>query len=120
MLLFNKLVTNHLGKIIVVPKTYIRLAAVYRRFADRDPLFDFSREALLECYLFESYGVQAANINKNGYIFGKWGKDITLSMWKEDLARGDISKFELISRINGWWAKRALNFVPCNPVFGYL
>lgn len=41
-------------KIDGIGRKYLRLAATYRRFAGRG--FDFSREALIECYEHESLG----------------------------------------------------------------
>jgi len=92
-----------------ISRKYLRLAAVYRRFAGRSPHFDFSLESLVECYRHETYGEPSSR--KNGYVFGKWAKDISVVTWIEDILKGDACKAEFIFGIDSWWAKPALENV---------
>jgi hypothetical protein len=90
-------------------KKYLRLAATYRRCAGRDKHFDFSLASLIECFIHESKGLPASK--NNGYVFGKWNKDITISTWKEDIRAGLFAKFEFYTPLNKWWAEPALKNV---------
>lgn len=104
---------------VKISKKYLRLAATYRRHADRhNPYWDFSLDALVECFKHESYGTEyAAN---NGYINGKWKKDINVSMWIEDIIAGNSSKIEYYTPLDRWWTIPALNNVVINNgMFGY-
>lgn len=114
----------NLLKIDGISRSYLRLAATYRRFAGDG--FDFSKDSLIECFNHESYG--ATYHKTNGYVYGKWCKDISLATWKEDLYKGDACKSEFyyicgteIQSRNGWWCIPALqNFVmPIHGIFGH-
>ena len=97
-------------KIRGVSRKYLRLARVYRQFAQSgSDFFDFSKDALIECYKHETYGIQAAPLN--GYCYGKWLKDLTVSMWVSDIRDGNFCKGEFITPSNSWWAKDALSRV---------
>lgn len=105
-----------------IKRSYLRTAAAYRRFGN--PSMDFSEEMLIECFLHESTGSQFSKTN--GYVNGKWMKDISVATWKEDIEKGDFCKAEFIyihkttiKSKNGWWAEKALEFVVTNPLFGY-
>lgn len=90
-------------------RKYLRLASVYRRYAARSKFYDFSLQALLECYEHESKGTPASPTN--GYLYGKWCKDISVVTWREDIAKGDFCKAEFTMGIDGWWATKALETV---------
>jgi hypothetical protein len=101
---------------IKIPKSYLRLASVYRRFVGRHENLDFSIEALIECFEHESlgrpvkkyYGTESHK--NNGYVLGKWAKDISVTTWKEDILNGYMCKAEFTYGINSWWATKALDF----------
>lgn len=90
-------------------KKYLRLASVYRRFAGRDSGFDFSLGALLDCHAHESNGIKAKK--NNGYVFGKWAKDISVATWREDIMAGHFCKAEFYTPCDKWWAEPALESV---------
>jgi hypothetical protein len=98
-------------------RKYVRLASVYRRFAERSPHFDFSLHSLIECFNHESRGTPVSS--HNGYKHGKWMKDITVAQWIEDIGRGDMCKAEFLTPLNRWWATKALSNVVAAPLFGY-
>jgi hypothetical protein len=98
-------------------KKYLRIASVYRRFAGRSPHFDFSLESLIECFEYESHGKPASK--KNGYVFGKWAKDITVATWREDLEAGLFCKAEFYTPCDKWWAEPALESVIVPAWFPY-
>jgi len=90
-------------------RKYLRVASVYRRFAGRSTHYDFSLEMLLECYEHESNGGPVSK--KNGYIFGKWAKDISVATWREDIQAGTFAKFEFYTPLDRWWTEPALKGV---------
>ncbi len=108
-------------KIPGVSKKYLRLAAIYRRFAGyRTPHaggFRFDVAALVECYKHESCGCRASK--DNGYVYGKWCKDVSVAMWIEDIAMGSACKAEFYTELSSWWAIPALAHVPASPMFAY-
>lgn len=82
------------------------MSELYRRFAaDMGPL-DFSDEALLSLYNHESYG--AALGPNNGFAVGKKYLNLQVTMWREDLLRGWISKHELYEEYPDWWLDSVL------------
>lgn len=91
-------------------RTYLRRAAVYRRFAGRDSGMDFSADALLGCYRYESSG-GAKPARNNGYVFGKWAMDVTIATWREDIRAGLFCKAEFITPLSKWYAVPALSTV---------
>lgn len=106
-------------------KKYLRLAATYRRSAGRqEPMVDFSLEALLECYAHETHGKRYSIIFRkdtktNGYIYGKWQRDISVISWREDILAGHACKAEFITPLNRWWVKPALASVIAPVFFPY-
>jgi hypothetical protein len=90
-------------------KKYLRLASVYRRFAGRNSGYDFSLQALIDCHAYESRGIKAQK--NNGYLFGKWAKDISVATWREDIVAGHFCKIEFHTPCNKWWAEPALESV---------
>ena len=105
----------NLLKIKGISRKYLRLAATYRRLAynTNSNNLDFSIDALVDCYNHETNGHKAKS--NNGYIFGKWTKDLTVVMWIEDIQKGDFCKADFITPVNKWWATKALKdvVVPC-------
>lgn len=87
-------------------KKYLRLASVYRRFAGRYSDFDFSLNALLECRDHETNGAPVSK--SNGYVYGKWCRDITVTTWREDILAGYFCKAEFYTPVNKWWSEPAL------------
>lgn len=111
-------------KIKGISRKYLRLAAVYRRFSDRNPGFDYSTAALKECFTHESNGTPYNYLDKskkpNGYIQGKFSKKIVYDMWVEDIRAGNACKYEFCNGIDKWWATPALSRLVVNtPLFAY-
>ena len=98
-------------------RKYLRLASAYRRFAGRSEHFDFSLTALQECYDKETYGTPASK--NNGYLYGKWCKDISVATWIEDIVKGDFCKAEFYTPCNKWWTIPALENVIVPAWFTY-
>lgn len=109
-------------KISQFPKSlsrkYLRLASTYRRFAERSKGFDFSLNALLECFNHESHGTKYAK--NNGYVYGKWSRDITVQGWIEEIKLGNMCKAEFYTPCNKWFAKEALKNVPTTSWFPHI
>jgi hypothetical protein len=72
---------------------------------------------LIECFRHETYG-ERYSIN-NGYVFGKHCKDISISMWIEDIQRGLFCKAEFLTPLNRWWAEPALKNIITGTLFPY-
>lgn len=102
------------GITYTVKRSYLRLASVYRRFCGRNEQLDFSEQALLDCYLHESRGLAIKKYygteshKNNGYVIGKWAKDISVTTWKEDITNGYLCKAEFITPLTRWWVDDAL------------
>jgi hypothetical protein len=92
-----------------ITKKYLRLAAVYRRFAERSPHYDFSMRSLIECFRHETYGDKHSPMN--GYVHGKHLKDITVSMWIEDIDKCNFCKAEFLTPLNKWWVSKAFDTI---------
>jgi hypothetical protein len=98
----------------------LRLAATYRRFAEykTQHYYDFSWDMLVECYNRETHGKPASD--RNGYLYGKWCRDITVGMWIEDIRRGDFCKWEFITINNRWWLLPIFDTITSTPLFGHV
>lgn len=96
-----------------ISRKYIRLAAAYRRYAGPNTDFDFSQAMLIECYNHETHGAKASK--NNGYVFGKWCKDLSVVQWIEDIRSGSACKAEFYEPKDKWWSEPALEkiVVPC-------
>ena len=104
-----------------ISRKYLRHAAVYRRYAGyRQPYqnnFDFGLSALIECYNHETHGVAASK--NNGYVYGKWCKDISVVQWIEDITKGNSCKAEFYTPKDKWWSEPALKNVIVSYWFPY-
>lgn len=86
---------------------------IYRLFGDEG--LDYSDEAALEMYLFESRGVGNLRLglfnSQNGYANGKHWLNVTVAMWLEDIAAGLLFKHELyveFEKSYHWWLDKVL------------
>ena len=81
------------------------MAELYKVFAiEWESCLDFSDDALVELYNFESYGGKRCNKN-NGFVHGKKMLNLNVTMWKEDIEAGNLFKFELYNdpKFPTWW-----------------
>ena len=60
------------------------MVPIYRKFGIDYCHFDFSDEALLDFYSFETFG-KGNPKEDNGWIISKKIMDITIAMWNEDM-----------------------------------
>lgn len=77
-------------------KKWNRIAKLYKRFAIDFSFADFSDEAALNMFIFESQGVSIPNVENNGFALGKKWMDVTIAAWKEDINKGLLFPFELL------------------------
>jgi hypothetical protein len=80
------------------------MSELYRMFASEwQHVLDFSDDALVELYNYESYGGSISQ--KNGFHHGKKWLNLAVSMWKEDIALGLLFKHELYDdpKFPHWW-----------------
>lgn len=98
-----------------ISRKYLRLAAVYRRYAGPNTGFSFTKEMLKECYNHETHGGSASK--HNGFVFGKWCKDLSVVQWVEDVRKGNACKAEFYTPKDQWWAEPALKNVVVGPAF---
>lgn len=72
------------------------MSEVYRMFAnDWKDCLDFSDEAAVELYNYESYGGSLSP--KNGFGVGKKWLNVTVKYWRQDIQEGLLFKQELYS-----------------------
>lgn len=103
-----------------ISKRYAMSAALYRRVArsQKMPGLDFSEAALRELHAFESRGVGSVDKSKNGFAYGKWAVDLSVSMCIEDLMKGDFCKAEFLqTRIQKLHNKKKLEAIQPPPFF---
>lgn len=83
-----------------ITKKYALAAVNYRRVARRSGHMDQLKFGLAELealYDYETFGIGSVDKKTNGYTYGKWLVDLSVSMWIEDIKRGDAVKWEFIS-----------------------
>lgn len=83
------------------------MSEVYKIFSrDWQHVLDYSDEMLVELYNSESYGGHTSQ--KNGYAIGKQYLSLHVTMWKEDIAKGLLQKYELYEdgTFPHWWLDR--------------
>lgn len=71
---------------------------LYQHFARLFGEFDFSDDALLSMYNYESYGAELVGSN-NGFFIGKRWLNWHVTNWKEGLRQGSITRGDLLSNI---------------------
>ena len=70
------------------------MCELYKLFAkDWENCLDFGEESMLEMYHSETHGLAVSKTN--GFYHGKKYLNVTVAMWKEDLARGTLFRVEL-------------------------
>lgn len=85
-----------------VSQRFKKMSCLYRHFAVCKDL-DFSDEALISLYNYESYGTNLSP--RNGFAHGKQMLNLQVTSWKEMLLEGTLAKFELYEDPNypHWW-----------------
>lgn len=90
------------------------MAEIYKIFAENWRC-DFSDDAALEMYAFESRGIGNVSVATkrenglyNGFAAGKHWMDVTIKMWKEDIPKGLLFATELYqdAKFPHWFLKR--------------
>jgi len=81
-----------------IPKKYALRAAQYRRVAKSQNVngLDFNELALRNLYAWESRGEGSVDKSRNGFAYGKWCVDLSVSMWIEGIESGDFCKAEFL------------------------
>ena len=80
------------------------MCEIYRIFSEPwKDICNFSDQSMLELYYSESYGDPIDD--GNGFFLGKKWLNVTVAMWKEDIAAGNLHIFELYDdpRLPDWW-----------------
>ena len=92
-----------------ISKKFIRISELYWQFAEGWTGLDFSDQALIDMFNNESYG-SPVNTKTNGFYIGKQWMGVSISMWKEDLAKGYLTTRDLYDdpRFPVWWLDRVL------------
>jgi len=87
-----------LFKLHGIPRKYALRAAHYRRVAKGQNVseLDFSEKALRDLFAWESRGEGNADKSRNGFAYGKWCVDLSVSMWVEGISSGDFCKAEFL------------------------
>jgi len=85
------------------------MSQIYKHFSkDWKHCLDYSEESMLELYYSESYGDSVSD--NNGFYIGKKWLNVFVDMWKEDLKKGFLFKFELYEDpdLPDWWLDKVL------------
>jgi hypothetical protein len=95
-----------------IKQKYRNLCEVYKGFTERDPLvrnWDFSDEAIQELRQHETFGEIECK-HTNGFYHGKWLSSLTVSMWREDINKKYLFKWELYDNPDfpDWWLDSVL------------
>ena len=109
-----------LFKLKGISKKYALKAAHYRRVARGSSVAGqmFTEGALRELHAWESRGVGSVDKSKNGFAYGKWMVDLSVSMMVEDLMKGDFCKAEFLeTRIQKLHNTKMLEAVMAGPFF---
>lgn len=96
-----------------------KMSVIYRIFAEDHSDLDWSDEAAVEMYRYETHGHRVVGANRNGYWIGKHWMDVTIEMWLRDLRDGLLFKNELYSGFaaeHHWWLDKVLK--PAGPFGG--
>lgn len=90
------------------------MCQIYKIFSQDYTYCDFSDSSVVELYNHESFGT---TVDKhNGFFVGKKIMDITIKMWREDIANCMLFKHELYSsgRYPEWWLDNVLDGIAIN------
>ena len=93
-------------------KAFLLAASAYRRQVKERTDLDFSKEALAQQYLYETFGRGNPNPKYNGYTLGKWILDVTISSMYEDHQAGLVTKAELYEGSSYFVRKAVKSFPP--------
>lgn len=86
------------------------MAELYKYFSkDWEHVLDYSDQALLDLYNYESYGTGRVD-PKNGYAVGKKWLNVYVASWRESIAEGTLFRHELYEDPNlpHWWLDSVL------------
>lgn len=91
-----------------VSNKFKRIAELYKWFGKDWDGLDWSDQALVDAFNSDSYGMPSKEEllkNRNGFYIGKQWMGVSVSMWKEDLEKGHLSRIELYEDPNlpHWW-----------------
>jgi len=83
------------------------MCEIHKRFAqDWKDCLDFSDEAIIEAFNGESYGSPVSKFN--GFYQGKKWAGVMVTMWKEDIEKGLLTRKELYDDFPSWWLDKVL------------
>lgn len=79
---------------------------------DWEDCLDFSDEMLIELFNGESYGTRISP--KNGFSVGKKWLNLNISMWPEDMEKGNLQLWELYEdpKFPHWWLDKVFKSDP--------
>ena len=89
------------------------MCVVYYYFSKEwEHICDYSDESMMEMFLYESFG-EGNPDNSNGYYLGKKWMDVGIEMWREDIEKGLLFKWELYDSpdLPDWWLDKVLKDV---------
>jgi hypothetical protein len=98
-----------------ISKSWLKMAEIYKIFADGWNNIDFSDKAKQEMFDFESSGrgdieIDCFSTTNNGFAVGKKWLNVQVAMWIEDIQNGIIGKVELYNdkKFPHWWLDKVL------------
>ncbi len=90
---------------IKISKKWRRIAEIYKSFAKDFPMADFGEEAAMDMYQHENGIPLPSRVKSNGFQIGKRWMNVTVAMWKEDIAKGLLRVEELENEFPEWFLK---------------
>lgn len=94
-----------------ISKKYLKMSEVYCIFSSpwKNSL-DFSENALVNMYNYETFGKKMEHPNTNGFYVGKQWMDVMIVMWREDINKSLLKKHELYEDgcFPRWWLDKVL------------
>lgn len=120
-----------MSKKIKISEKWRKHAELYKIFSLENINYDWSEEAALEMYIFETYGrggLDSQNVlflnnsRPNGFLDGKKWLNVQVAAWREDISRGllhpnDLYEDPIFYKYH-WWLDDVLKGVKfmSNPV----
>ena len=102
----------------LITKRYALKAALFRRLAknSKQKNLSFTEQDLINLFNYETHGIGKIDEQKNGFAYGKWIRDLSISMMIEDIQSGIFCKADFldtaISRLHN---SNILNVVKSRP-----
>lgn len=85
----------------LITKRYALKAALFRRLAknSKQKNLSFTEQDLINLFNYETHGIGKIDERKNGFAYGKWIRDLSISMMIEDIQSGIFCKADFLDTV---------------------